>query len=146
MEGMRPGFPPRFEGPDFFNRMPFDEHHPRHRRHDDRRRFPRDDGVPGEIHVHEKPDRKSRWGSGSPSHAEEVKQPKEHDSPSNKPEKEPDNDSLQDKVAVKESMEELRPPGSSTPVEIAKEMEAPQAQEDVIKVGEAMTEAEEGTG
>lgn len=49
MEGIRPAFPPRFEGPEFFNRMPFDDHHPRHRRHDDRRRFPRDENAPGDT-------------------------------------------------------------------------------------------------
>lgn len=75
MEPMRPGFPPRFEAPgppEFFNRMPFDEHHPRHRRHDDRRRFPREDGPP-EMHIQEKPDRRSRWSNGSPR-GDEVKQ------------------------------------------------------------------------
>lgn len=72
MEGMRPGFPPRFEGPDgpFFNRMPFDDHHPRYRRHEERRRFPREENSSDNQ---DKPDRRSRWSGGSPSRLEDVK-------------------------------------------------------------------------
>lgn len=77
--GMRPGFNPRFDGPDEFFRGPpgagplrppgmFDEpHHPRHRRHDDRRRHrPEFDDEPGP----ERPERRSRWSSGSPKFEE----------------------------------------------------------------------------
>lgn len=98
MEGMppRPNFPPRFDGPgppEFFNRMPFDDHHPRHRRHDDRRRFPRDDGPP-EMLMHDKPDRRSRWSSGSPSRGDEVKSLTEQQK------NEPQNDEADDREVI----------------------------------------------
>lgn len=71
MDNIRPNYPPRFEGPDFYNRMPFDDsHHPRNRRHDDRRRYRPEDG-PGDP---DKPDRKSRWGNSSPTKTDEVKE------------------------------------------------------------------------
>lgn len=140
MEGpgpMRPGFPPRFDGPEFYNRMPFDDHHPRHRRHDDRRRFPRDDNLPpGELGPApscgpppDKPDRKSRWGSGSPPPRFDQMKPDDRDQPfvpgNNAESNEQDVEDVQRRFEdvetekgappLEESAEPL-PPGSTTPI------------------------------
>lgn len=94
--GMRPGFNPRFDGPDEFFRGPpggplrppgiFDEpHHPRHRRHDDRRRHRPDfDEEPGA----ERAERRSRWSSGSPRFEENFENSEQNNEEQNVPENE----------------------------------------------------------
>lgn len=140
MEGppMRPGFPPRFEGPpgpEFFNRMPFDEH-PRHRRHDDRRRFSREDPLPPEsgapVPPTEKPDRKSRWSSGSPVPKQENNEM-------------PENVEMisEEKSEVKNDNFEINPPGDNTPIKDEFESVKPKEEAPVEAVVEAPVVYEE---
>lgn len=127
---MRPGFPPRFDGPpghgpgpEFFNRMPFDDH-PRHRhpRHDERRRFPRDDNIPSDNAgpTPEKPDRKSRWSSGSPVRSEPMKENEKDNEDKDQKENETNTNSeniSEIKMDHKEiDNSEPLPPGSTTPI------------------------------
>lgn len=127
---IRPGFPPRFDGPpgpgpEFFNRMPFDDH-PRHRgRYDERRRFPRDDNVPpGENSgpTPEKPererdrDRKSRWSSGSPIRTGESGEHDNKKDGENTEESHESHDNIEMKIEHKQDNNEPLPPGSTTPV------------------------------
>lgn len=68
--GMRPNFPPRFDGPPGFRGPPgqFDDFHPRSRRFDDRRRFPKHEhGNDIGDDLYERPERRSRWGGNSPT-------------------------------------------------------------------------------
>lgn len=78
--GMRPNFPPRFDGPPGF-RGPaghFDEFQPRPRRYDDRRRFPKqyehENDVGAEDYERGVEQRRSRWGGNSPCTEEEQNQ------------------------------------------------------------------------
>lgn len=79
--GMRHKFPPRFDGPGEFFRGPpgpmgppgmyDDGAHQRHRRYDDRRRHNRQDfDVDKERET--RPERNSRWSSGSPPRQDNV--------------------------------------------------------------------------
>lgn len=125
MEGMRPGFPPRYEGPDspYFNRMPFDDHHPRHRRHDERRRFSREDNP----EIQEKPDRRSRWSSGSPSRSEDAR-------------KSETKDEVIIEEVKEETREDLEPPGVTEVEQITEEpKEEPRVEE---PIPESQTESE----
>lgn len=85
--GMRPNFPPRFDGPDFFRGPHFDDHHMRHRR-DDRRRMGKPDMFENDHHPVEieRAERRSRWGNTSPKNSDE---------PSNKQQDETKNQKLE---------------------------------------------------
>lgn len=139
--GMRPGFQPHFDGPDEFYRGPpggplrppgiFDEpHHPRHRRHDDRRRHrPEFDDEPEPERV----ERRSRWSSGSPRFEDNFNDREQSNEQQNAPENEGN-------VEIKENLEDVsrdvENAGNTTPlhdepqdVEISQETQEDFAQE-----------------
>lgn len=113
--GMRPNFPPRFEGPNDFYRGPpgpmgppgiFDESlHPRHRRHDDRRR-----NRPDFDDESERPERRSRWSNQSPQSSEPLEQNMNGS-------KESDGECLLENRPVKNQVEEVvEDEGNTTPL------------------------------
>lgn len=116
--GVRPNFPPRFDGPNEFYRGPpgppggpmgppgiFDEPplHPRHRRHDDRRRHrPEFDDEPHRL------DKRNQWGNHSPpqfSEAPEQNVAERHEEGGEAP--------LENKAAEEPAVEDV---GNTTPL------------------------------
>lgn len=143
--GMRHKFPPRFEGPPEYFRGPpgppgppgglmgppgiFDDApHPRHRRYDDRRRYKQEFDVDREK---ERPDRNSRWSTGSPRQDEGSSTAGDDECRENGVKQE----SVEENVAVKAEG------GGTTPLH--DEPEEPQAKEEAteeVDVPEVKTE------